>query len=419
MSALPVWSACPFGGLLLSIPVLQLTAPRWWESNRNKALVAALWAVPVAAGLAWDGPAGRAELARAAGDYGSLLALLTALYVVSGGIALTGDIRGRPRTNVAFLAAGAVLANLVGTTGAALLLIRPLLRTNSQREHVRHIPVFFIFVVCNTGGLLTPLGDPPLYLGYERGVDFFWTLRLWPQWAIVNGTLLAAFFVWDVLAYRREAPEAVRRDAAAVQPLWLSGWRLNGPLLLVILLAVIGKKYLPGPTTEVVLAVAALASWRWTPAAVRAENRFNWDPIVEVAVLFAGIFVTMAPALLLLGRHAERIGLTSPAEFFWVTGLLSSVLDNAPTYLTTGTLAAGAEGDLGRLAADRPAVLAAVSCGAVFMGANTYIGNGPNLLVRAIAEHDRFPIPSFLGYTCYAVAVLLPVFVATQLVFFP
>lgn len=416
----PAWAAGPFAALLAGVAVLPLAAGRWWHPNRNKAVVVAAAAVPVALFLLTR-PGGTAALAHGLAEYVSFLVLLTALYVIAGGIVLTGDLPARPRTNVLFLAGGAVLANVIGTTGASMVLIHPVLRTNSARKNTRHIPVFFIYVVSNCGGLLTPLGDPPLFLGFLRGVDFFWTARLWPHWLLVNGALLAVFYAVDRRAYRRETPADVKREQDRLHPLRLRGLGLNGPLMLGAVLAVLGKKFVPWfPAAELVLAALAAVSWRATPRSLRHANEFSWGPIAEVAVLFLGIFVTMVPALALLGRHGDRLGVTAPWQYFWLTGLLSSCLDNAPTYVTMGELGAAvvkADGFAG-LATAAPDVLAAVSCGAVFMGANSYIGNGPNFMVKAIAEGSGYRMPSFFGYIGYAALVLLPVFGLVTAVFF-
>jgi Na+/H+ antiporter NhaD/arsenite permease-like protein len=354
-------------------------------------------------------------LCHAAEEYVSFIVMLGSLYAISGGIAITGDLRGRPATNTAFLAVGAVIANVVGTTGASMLLVRPLLRTNVERHRTAHIPVFFIFVVSNTGGLLTPLGDPPLFLGFLRGVDFFWTMSLWKPWVMVNAILLLIFFVWDFVQYRREAKADIKQDETRVHPLRIDGWKLNLPLMVGVVGCVLAKKIaaIPFPVHELAMIVLSVISLAKTPKSIRTANHFGWFPIVEVAVLFAGIFVCMVPALELLKANGAKFGVTSPWQFFWVTGLLSSALDNAPTYVTIGTLAeqvAGADG-FADLAAKAPLLLAAVSCGAVFMGANTYIGNGPNFMVKAIAEDAGYKMPSFFGYMAYAAGILLPVFV--------
>ena len=343
--------------------------------------------------------------------------MLTALYVIAGGIAVGATVPGKPWANTLTLAVGAVLANVIGTTGASMVLIRPLLRANAGRDRVTHLPVFFIFIVSNTGGLLTPLGDPPLFLGFLQGIDFFWTLRLWPEWLAVNLTLLGVFFALDTVQSRREVRQSVPTTVDSVTMRAVRGWKLNGPLLLGVVAAVVGQKYLPKPAAEAIMVALAAVSLAFTPKSVRAANQFAWGPIVEVAVIFAGIFTTMVPALLLLKVHGGDIPITEPWQFFWVTGLLSSVLDNAPTYLTIATLAADGH-PLSWLPANKPDILAAISCGAVFMGANTYIGNGPNFMVKAIAEESGYAMPSFFGYLAYSGAVLLPVFAAVTWVFF-
>lgn len=416
----PAWAAGPFALLLAGIAVLPLAAGRWWHPNRNKGVVAGAVAVPVAVFLLTL-PGGTAALAHGLEEYVSFIALLGALYVIAGGIVVTGDLPAYPRTNLLFLAGGAVLANLVGTTGASMVLVHPLLRTNCERRNTRHIPVFFIFVVSNCGGLLTPLGDPPLFLGFLKGVGFFWTARLWPQWLLANGLLLTIFYVWDRRAYRREATADLERERVRVHPLRVRGLGLNGPLMLGAVLAVLAKKAMPFfPACEVILFWLGTVSWTQTPKSLRQANKFTWEPMAEVAVLFAGIFVAMVPALALAARHGDRLGVTEPWEFFWLTGVLSSGLDNAPTYVTMGELAVGAartDGFAG-LAADAPGLLAAVSCGAVFMGANSYIGNGPNFMVKAIAEKSGYAMPSFFGYVLLAAAVLGPIYVLMTVAFF-
>jgi Na+/H+ antiporter NhaD/arsenite permease-like protein len=431
----PWWSALPFALLLGSVALLPLVRGHWWHSNRNKALVAVAFALPVAVYLLVIGGRTNGESTRQLlheqGEFASFIIMLGALYVISAGILLDGDIPAKPRTNTLFLGAGALLANIVGTTGASMILIRPVLRINRERRHRVHLPVFFIFVVSNTGGLLTPLGDPPLFLGFIQGVDFFWTLRLWPQWLLVNGILLAIFFVWDTVAYRKEPAEALRHDAAVRHRLWLVGLRLNGPLLAGVLLAVIlqseaigqglgrwfgaGNLTLTKPWGEVAMIVLALISLAMTPRSVLRGNHFTWGPMLEVAILFAGIFVTMVPALALMREKGAP--LPAAWHYFWLTGLLSAVLDNAPAYLTFATLAAGDDG-LGWLSANNPQVLAAISCGAVFMGALTYIGNGPNFMVKAIAEAQGYQMPTFGGFLLYSAGVLLPIFALVTWVFF-
>jgi Na+/H+ antiporter NhaD/arsenite permease-like protein len=430
----PVAAAGPFVLFLVAIAVLPLVAARWWHRNRNKAIVAAVLAVPTAIYLMAHGEAGRAALGHMLAEFFSFIVLLGALYVVSGGIVLRGDLAGRPRTNLLFLTAGAVLASLIGTTGASMVLIRPVLRINCERKRTGHIPVFFIFTVSNLGGLLTPLGDPPLFLGFLRGVGFFWTTTLWREWLLTNGLVLAVFYAWDSIAYRRETAADRLREQVRVHRLRVAGLRLNGPLLAVILMAVLfespdvgrgagnllglGDLTLRRPWGELVMLAAAGLSLWLSPRHHHRENRSAWGPIVEVAVLFLGIFVTIGPALALLIEHGPRLAIREPWQFFWLTGGLSSFLDNAPTYVAFGTLAAGGD-DFAALAKADPTILAAISCGAVFMGANTYIGNGPNFLVKAIAEEAGYPMPSFFGYLLrYTLPILIPVFLIITWVFF-
>ena len=430
----PVWSAAPFVLMLLAIAVLPLVAGRWWHSNRNRAIVVAVISVPTAIYLMSLGEAGRDALLHELAEYFSFISLLFALYVVSGGIVLRGDLPGRPRTNLLVLAAGSVLANLIGTTGASMVLIRLILRINSGRKRTGHIPVFFIFTVSNLGGLLTPLGDPPLFLGFLKGVDFFWTMSLWREWLFTNGLVLATFYVWDSIAYRRETPADLRTEQVRVHRLRVAGLGVNAPLLVMLIAGVLfqspkvggwvgnavgmGDLTLVRPWADFLMLAVAGLSLLLSPQHHHRENRFAWGPIVEVALLFLGIFVTMAPALALLKLHGAKLGVTEPWQFFWLTGGLSTFLDNAPTYVSFGTLAAEGE-DFSVLVANRPHILAAISCGAVFMGAGSYIGNGPNFMVKAIAEEAGYPMPSFFGYMVrYTLPVLVPVLVLVTLVFF-
>jgi Na+/H+ antiporter NhaD/arsenite permease-like protein len=331
-----------------------------------------------------------------------------------------------------------MLASVIGTTGASALLIRPLLRANASRAHTRHLVVLFIFVVANGGGMLTPLGDPPLFLGFLRGVPFTWTLRLLLPWAVVNGALLAVCVLLDRYFYRRERPSAVLALAEeAREPLSIDGrWNLLWLAGVVATVFAVGTwgAHLGGPTARALVQIGGLAgftalSMRTTPPEVHAANRFSWAPIHEVAVVFSGVFVTMLPALSFLEERGASLGITRPWQFFWASGALSSVLDNAPTYLTFASLASGvadggsgalAGGDLGALAAHPTGslLLAAVSCGSVFMGAITYIGNGPNFMVKAIAEQHHVRMPSFFGYTLWSLTILVPLFGVVALLFF-
>jgi Na+/H+ antiporter NhaD/arsenite permease-like protein len=444
---LGLWSLLPFVGILLAIALLPLIAGRFWEHNRNKALVALLFAAPIAIYLvAAHGETGLHTLLEKVREYASFVVLLASLFVITGGIYVRGSLSGTPLLNTAILGIGALLANVIGTTGASVLLVRPLLRANAPRERTVHIVVFFMFVVSNCGGLLTPLGDPPLFLGYLKGVPFEWTLRLWKPWALVNGLLLVIFNVWDQIVFDKEERERPRSQLEEVQhhePLRIAG-ALNFVFLLGVMLVILaagsgigngGERWPFGVQEVAMLALSGLA-FATTQPQNRALNRFSWSPIIEVAVLFAGIFVTMAPALSILnawGRSEREVcglafGLDQPWQFFWSSGALSSFLDNAPTYMTFAATAAGMQGValeapryLGQLLLKGDAavaLLAAISCGSVMMGANTYIGNGPNFMVKAIAEENGVKMPSFFGYMAYSCGVLLPVFVVVTLVFF-
>jgi Na+/H+ antiporter NhaD/arsenite permease-like protein len=431
---LPVCSVLPFALLLLCIAVLPLVAEHFWHNDRNKAVVVVILAVPVILHLAYltltTGENTLYPLVHELGKYASFIIMLGSLYTVAGGIVVRGDLKPTPFNNAVILAIGAVLANLIGTTGSSVLLIRPFLRINAARTHNVHLPVFFILLVSNLGGCLTPLGDPLLFMGYLNGVPFGWTLNLWPQFLMVNGLVLAVFVVWDTLAFLREAPApAAAHDARA--PVRLDG-KVNLLLLAGIMAAVLMvSDWMPEWLDRLwklfggelmMLAMAGL-SLQQTPQRLRKDNGFTWAPITEVAILFAGIFITMVPALQLLELHGRELGLTEPWQFFWVTGLLSSALDNAPTYLAFTTMAAGSN-DFNLLVENRipglngPMVLQAISCGAVFMGALSYIGNGPNFMVKAIAEQAGYRPPSFFGYSLYAFVVLMPISLLVTVIFF-
>ncbi len=427
---LPFWTILPFAGLLLSIALLPLAAPHFWESHANKAIVAALFSLPVVLELVGLGHEGVHQLLEKGREYVSFMLLLGALFVITGGIVVRGSLSGTPLVNTGILALGAVLANGIGTTGASVLLIRPLLRANAPRERKVHIVVFFIFIVSNCGGLLTPLGDPPLFLGFLKGVPFEWTLSLWKVWALVNGALLVIFNLWDqrVLDLEELARPGSQLEAVMHhEPLRIEGKRnflfLGGVVATVFLSGRVGWHY---GVQEAAMAALAVGAFALTPARLRSDNGFTWGPILEVAVLFAGIFVTMAPALLLLNAHAADLGVREPWQFYWASGALSSFLDNAPTYLTFAAAAAGLHGIAveGRYLAELLAqgdaaakLVAAISCGSVMMGANSYIGNGPNFMVKAIAEEAGVQMPSFFGYMAYSMGILIPLFVVVTFAF--
>lgn len=396
--------------MLMAIAICPLRLSRWWESNRHKALVAVVLGAPILVLYLQREPA---ALLRMVEEYVSFIILLAGLYVIAGGILLRGDLVATPLTNAAFLGLGSLLASFIGTTGASMLLIRPLLQTNRERRYVAHTVIFFVFLVSNIGGMLTPLGDPPLFLGYLRGVPFAWTFRLWLPWLLMVVVLLLVYLVWDTRQYAREPLAALARDRRNVEPLRVRG-ALNALGLAGVVLAV---ACLHAPLRETaIVALAGLSLWR-TPREIRRANGFTSYPMVEVAVLFFGIFLTMIPALELLRQRGSELGVREPWQFFWASGMLSSFLDNAPTYVTFLALAQGL-GLANEVVGVPHAILAAISVGAVAMGANTYIGNAPNFMVKAIAEEAGVKMPSFFGYMLYSGAILIPLFVLVTLLFF-
>jgi Na+/H+ antiporter NhaD/arsenite permease-like protein len=408
-NTLPLWSVLPFAGLLLSIALFPLISPDFWARHFGKVSLA--FGAPMAAYFLFAEPS---ELLHTGLEYVSFIILLGALFTISGGILLKGTMRGRPVVNCAFLGVGAVIANLLGTTGAAMLLIRPLLRANAHRKKKSHVFIFFIFVVANIGGSLTPIGDPPLFLGYLKGVPFFWTLKnLWYFWLLANTLVIGVFYVFDRRALRAEEAEEGGIEEGVGERVPLS---LEGAWNFLLLCVVIGAVFLPTPWREVAMTAAAGVSVWKTPKPIREKNEFTWHPIEEVAILFAGIFATMIPALLILKARGGELGVTQPWHFFWVTGSLSSFLDNAPTYLTFLSLAQGLSGPADVVGVSAP-ILKGISTGAVFMGANSYIGNAPNFMVKSIVEAAGVRMPSFLGYMAYSAAVLLPIFVLVTWVF--
>jgi Na+/H+ antiporter NhaD/arsenite permease-like protein len=417
---LPLVTALPFVALLLAIAVAPLAAPGWWHHNRNKAIVVLLLSAPILVYLGLHAPELLHEKLH---EYIGFIVVLAALFVVTGGIHIEGSLAGTPIVNTGLLGLGAVLANLLGTTGASVLLIRPLLRANKRRKRVAHIVVFFIFIVANCGGLLTPIGDPPLLLGFLKGVPFDWTLRLWPRWLLINGTLLVIFNLWDQWALNKdekELPGSQHEEVLIHEPL-----RITGGVEIFVLLGIVAA-ILSAASPLVIVALGLLGYFAGSQDR-RTKNAFTFGPIIEVAVLFAGIFATMAPVLEMLNAWAQRpdFGLTKPVHFFWASGALSSVLDNAPTYLAFAASAAGLQGVaphgayIGTLALhpETAKLLAAISTGSVFMGANTYIGNAPNFMVKAIAEENGVKMPSFFGYLGYSSVILLPLYVLIAVLF--
>lgn len=450
----PEWAVAPFVLLLGAIAVLPLlpATKDWWESNRNRFLVSASLALvtlayysvlhrepierhflghemvhPEAATVSWSLPATVFQNS-VLGEYLPFIVLLFALYTICGGIRISGDLPAHPLTNTAFIAIGGLLASFIGTTGAAMVLIRPLLETNAERRHVQHTVVFFIFIVCNCGGCLLPIGDPPLFLGYLQGVEFLWTLSLWKEWAFVNLALLTIYYCWDRFwAYPREARRDISADERTVRGLRFRGLCPNLPLLAGVVLAVAlldPSKAIPGTQwhpwlwlREIVQLLLVGLSLALGSQTVRRDNRFTYAAIVEVAVLFLGIFICMQPALQILDVRGASLGVDTPAKFFWSTGGLSAVLDNAPTYLVFFKTAQALHAEGPSQAGVSVEMLTAISLGAVFMGAMTYIGNGPNFMVKTIAEKSGVTMPSFFGYLLYSAGVLLPVLILMQWLF--
>jgi Na+/H+ antiporter NhaD/arsenite permease-like protein len=440
---LSVWWGMPFAGMLLSIAVVPLLAPHFWHHHFGK--VALGWSLAFLLPFALSsgiGAAGAALVHAAVAEYIPFIILLTALFVVAGGIHVSGNLHGTAALNTAILAIGAVLASFMGTTGASMLMVRPLIRANDNRTHRTHVIIFFIFIVANAGGSLTPLGDPPLFLGFLKGVDFFWTIRhILPQTSFLVGSLLAIFFLLDSWYFKHREEVLPVDPTPDTRRLGIDG-RPNLALLLVIIALVllsglwktsIGFELagahvgLPGLARDLGLLAVIAVSLAITPLQVHVDNQFSWAPMQEVAKLFAGIFLTIVPVIAMLkagldGPFSPVVaavtrpdGSPDPAMYFWATGILSSFLDNAPTYLVFFNTAGG---DPATLMGPLSATLVAISAGAVFMGANSYIGNAPNLMVKAVAEDRGVPMPSFFGYMAWSCAVLLPLFGLMTLIWF-
>jgi Na+/H+ antiporter NhaD/arsenite permease-like protein len=423
----------PFALLLLLIAIMPLAPSKgrhFWD--RYYPHVSIGFGLAVAAWYLARMQGGSAIVVHTLHDYFSFICLIGSLFVVAGGIHIKVKGEATPLGNVVFLAIGAVVANLIGTTGASMVLIRPFIRMNKVRISAFHI-VFFIFVVSNCGGALTPIGDPPLFLGYLRGVPFFWLIdHVIIQWLVTVGAILLSFWVFDRWSYAR-APHEIRARIAAPDE-----WRFKGGVNVLLLFAVIGAVFLPERflVRELVMLAAAVASHRLTPPSAHQENEFSFGPIKEVAFLFFGIFLTMMPALGYLDQHGKEFGFTKPNHYYFASGSLSAVLDNAPTYLNFLQLAEASlveQAPVGGGAADQdesdhrrvavllerfPKFVTAVSLGAVFFGAMTYIGNGPNFMVKAIAESARVKVPTFFGYILrFSLPILLPILVASGLIF--
>ena len=427
---IPFSALIPFIIQLLFIAIAPLIVEHWWEKNRNKLLVSLVLSTPVVLFMMSNNMLGNLEHQILA-DYLPFVIQLASLFVITGGIHLSGDIQATPRTNTIFLAIGYVLASFMGTTGAAMLLIRPILRTNQQRHFRTHTVMFFIVLVANCGGLLTPLGDPPLFLLYLRGASFTWFMHLLPEWLFVGSLLLAIYYLLDRFYYfKKEEWTNISADIKEKRPLRVSG-NINFVFLLGVVASVafINQQYIPQMSEndapfyikflrELVLMVLIALSLVFTKREVRGQNNFTWSPILEVAALFLGIFATMTPALLFLNQHSSSLGVVSPAQFYYFTGTLSSFLDNAPTAVAFHSVAEGLPLVGNQVTGISEIILKAISTAAVFFGAMTYIGNGPNFMVKSIAEDNNVPMPSVFTYILkFSLPVLLPVYILCQLLF--
>lgn len=424
---MPLWALIPFVLMLLMIAIGPLLFHHWWEENKNKLIVSLALGIPTAAYLISQ-HLSDALAHQLLFDYVPFIILLGSLFVITGGIHLKGDIQAKPWINTTFLAIGAVLASIMGTTGAAMLLIRPIIKTNSERKFKVHTILFFIAVVANCGGLLTPLGDPPLFLLYLRGAEFTWFFHMLPEWALTNALLLIIYFIFDSYYYKKEPLENITFDRTNIEPirlkgnlnfLWLAGVVVSVAFLNGQYLDFVHENHYLGFVREAAMLLMAGLSLLLTKKDLREANKFTWVPIVEVAFLFLGIFITMVPALLYLAANAASFGITEPSQYYYATGALSSFLDNAPTAVSFHKLATGMHIEGANLVAGIPEMfLTAICLGAVFFGSMTYIGNGPNFMVKAIAEENKIDMPSFFGYMIkFSLIVLLPVYILVQLIF--
>lgn len=430
------WSLIPFGIMLLMIAIGPLVAEKWWESNINKLIVSLFLGVPTAVCLIMGGMTHDLEH-QVLFDYVPFIVLLLALFVITGGIHLSGDIKAKPWVNTLFLGIGYILASLMGTTGAAMLLIRPVITTNQQRKHTVHTILFFIALVANCGGLLTPLGDPPLFMLFLRGAPFTWFLSMLPEWAFTGALLLIIYYFVDRYYYAKEDWTNLANDSLEYEKLRLTG-SINFVYLIGVILSVafINEGTIPQMGEEnaplwlkflreiVLLSLTGLSLYTTKKEVRYTQNKFTWAPIIEVAVLFLGIFTTMTPALAYLKAHAAELGLNTPWQFYYSTGMLSSFLDNTPTAVAFHSVATGLTAEqmtafaCPTVAGIPEILLKAISLGAVMFGAMTYIGNGPNFMVKAIAEESGIKMPSFFGYMLkFSLVVLLPIYIIVQLIF--
>lgn len=416
MSAKEVFLSFPFFGLLLAIAVFPLISHHLWEKNKFKAIVSGIFSLPIFIYLLHQD---YHKLIHTGEEFFSFISLVVSLFIISGGIHIEFRIKTSAFLNTGILAFGAILSNFIGTTGASMLLIRPYLRINRWRKNTFHLPVFFIFIVSNIGGSLTPIGDPPLYMGFIKGVPFFWTLtHIFDEWLLQIGIILAIFFVWDFITLKKEEVPIEELPRLRIRERIVVQGKINFLYLIGVILSVL---FLEFPAREFAMWNCALLSLLTTSKEIREENEFNFYPAEEVAILFAGIFITMTPVLEIIRENADKFGIERPWQFFFITGLLSSFLDNAPTYLTFFALAQGLTEKMGlspNVAGVFVDYLEAISCGAVFFGANTYIGNAPNFMVKSISEQMKVKAPNFIMYLLWSALILVPSFIIVAHIFF-
>ncbi|MFM2291860.1 MAG: hypothetical protein RIS29_1673 [Bacteroidota bacterium] len=433
----PVWLSIPFILMLLSIALAPIFADHWWSKNKNKLITSLLLSIPVIIYML-SYSLSEKLFETLVFDYVPFMILLGSLFIITGGIHLSGDIKAIPLNNTIFLGIGYLLASIMGTTGAAMLLIRPVISTNQERRHTTHTILFFIGAVANCGGLLTPLGDPPLFMLYLRGVEFTWFLHLLPEWGLTGILLLSIYYFTDRHYYNKEEWVDIAEDMIHIEPIKITG-KINFIYLALVVatVAFVNKSLIPAMGNEesnfavkylreLILIGISIIAYISTPKSTFEKNKFSWEPIAEVAFLFLGIFITMSPSLIYLANHATELGITKPTHFLYASGTLSSFLDNTPTAVAFYDLAKGlvANGLPTTLAnsnfvAGIPEILLKSICvGAVFFGAMTYIGNGPNLRVKSSAQENNITMPDFFGYIYkFSFNVLLPIYILIQLIF--
>ncbi len=424
---IPLVCTIPFVLMLFSIALFPLFGNRYWEKNENKLIVAVIISIPTIIYLFAAGLSERLY-ETIIFDYIPFIILLGSLFTITGGIFVAGDIEATPLVNTTFLGIGAVIASFIGTTGAAMLLIRPLIQTNKERNLKVHTILFFIAIVANCGGLLTPLGDPPLFMMYLRGAHFTWFLKLLPEWFVTNFLLLTIYYLCDLYYHKKESSAALEMDKRMISPIKLEG-TLNFIWLIGVVFAVafLNEQFIPFIQQnhyykflrEVVILAMAILSLLFTTKPVRVSNNFTWEPIKEVGYLFLGIFITMVPCILYLEYNAKTLGVVMPHQFYYFCGLLSSFLDSTPAAVTFHSLALGLENNAAILVAGIPeGLLKAISVGSVLFGGITYIGNVPNFMVKAVAEENNIKMPHFFAYILkFSLIVLLPIFILIQLLF--